>query len=61
MFSSKIKSYENLDSRGVYKIPFTDFNLVYIGETDRPLKIRLKEHKHNCRVQNASSAVAVWL
>ena len=53
-----MKSDDPLTSRGVYKIPCNDCDSVYIGETSRPFKVRLKEHKHNCISQKVSSAIA---
>ena len=58
LFSRKIKSDDPLTSKGVYQIPCSDCESVYIGETSRPFKVRLKEHRHNCVSQKVSSAVA---
>ena len=42
----------------MYRIP-CECGLVYIGETDRNLSIRLKEHKTNCeKAEQDKSAVA---
>ena len=57
-FSNKIKSNDFTIASGVYRIPCSDCSSVYIGETGRSFKTRLKEHQSNCRAQrNTSSAV----
>ena len=39
---------KNKDKGIVYKIPCGDCSEVYIGETGRPLKTRITEHKTGC-------------
>ena len=56
-FSDKIKNQVQDTSVGVYKIPCTDCNLAYIGETGKSLRIRLKQHESNCRHNSNPSAV----
>ena len=45
-------------SKGVYKIPCKSCKKVYIGETGRDLKKRIKEHKGDIVSQKPSSAIA---
>ena len=45
---------------GVYRIP-CECGLVYIGEADRNLSLRLKEHKTNCeKAEHETEAIHTW-
>ena len=44
-------------SVGVYKIPCTDNDLAYIGQTGKWLRIRFKQLESNCRHNSNPSAV----
>ena len=56
-FSVKIKNHVQDTSVGLYKIPCTGWDLAYIGETGKSLRIRLKQHESNCRNNSNPSAV----
>jgi hypothetical protein len=43
----------------VYEVPCADCNGVYIGETGRNLKMRLKEHRYAVRRQDEKNGIAV--
>ena len=48
----------SLDGFGVYKIPCRDCEKVYIGESGRDLKVRMKEHMKDIENMKEESAVA---
>jgi hypothetical protein len=48
-FSAKTKQFVQDTSAGVYKLPCMDCNQVYIGETGKSMRIRIKQHESNCR------------
>ena len=43
----------------VYKVPCSDFNAVYVGETKRTLKVRLSEHRQAVKSGNTNNGIAV--
>ena len=47
LVSNKPKKISDNDTPGVYKIPCESCPLMYIGETGRSLKIRLREHNYH--------------
>ena len=56
-FLQSIKEFDRVTSIGVYKIPCDDCSQCYIGETERELTLKLREHQANSRNQNKHSAV----
>ena len=56
-FSSKIKDYERDTATGVYRIPCEDCSQCYVGETQRALLLRVREHQANCQYRKQHSAV----
>ena len=49
---------ENKDKGIVYRIPCGDCSEVYIGETGRPLKTRITEHKRAVNQMDTKNANA---
>ena len=57
---TKIKgTYKNKDKGVVYQIPCGDCNQVYIGESGRPLHVRIKEHQRAVALGDDRNANAV--
>ena len=50
---------KNKDKGIVYRIPWEDCSEVYIGETGRPLKTRITEHKRAVNQMDTKNAYAV--
>ena len=53
----KVKKFYIDTSTEVYIIPCDDSYQCYIGDTNRALTVRLREHQANCRNQNQHSVV----
>ena len=41
----------------VYKIPCKDCNQCYVGQSGKPMEVRISQHKYNVRTCNESSAI----
>ena len=48
-FTSQYKPKSSSTAIGVYKIKCKECSKVYIGETSRSFKLRIAEHKNNCK------------
>ena len=51
--------HKNAEKGIVYQIPCKDCSLSYIGETGRPLNVRIKEHQRAVRNGDMKNAIAV--
>ena len=62
-FLTRVKRpQQHVDKGMVYQIPCTQCNEVYIGETGRPLKTRISEHKRAVGTGDVRNANAVhWM
>ena len=62
MLTRVIEPPQHVDKGVVYQIPCTQCNEVYIGETGRPLKTRISEHKRAVGMGDVRNANAVhWM
>ena len=52
-----IKNSPPNDNNIIYKIPCTDCNKIYIGQTSKGLDVRIKQHQYNVRQHHTNSAI----